>query len=137
LNKVPSLFETVSAIPGDATLHNPANEDDDSPDEGQPEQFEYNPHTRVLPCILTQGAGHHWTGRGFTVREAATLQGFEHGYEFCGTKGEQLTQIGNGVPPPVWMTFVSYIKKTVLDWRAGRIDADGNEIWDEEDDEEE
>jgi site-specific DNA-cytosine methylase len=128
LNKIPSLFESISKLPGDAAQPNSAAEDDESPAEEDPEQFEYDPHTRILPCILTNGAGHHWTGREFTVREAATLQGFEQDYEFSGTKTEQLTQIGNGVPPPVWKIFVAHIMKGVKDWKAGQVDEGANEI---------
>jgi DNA (cytosine-5)-methyltransferase 1 len=37
--------------------------------------------------------------RTISVREAARLQGFPDGIEFCGNQGERFRQIGNAVPP--------------------------------------
>jgi len=38
--------------------------------------------------------------RGLTMREAALLQGFPKGFEFCGTFDSVFKQIGEAVPPP-------------------------------------
>lgn len=39
--------------------------------------------------------------RGFSVREAARIQGFPDSYKFSGTVRDQFRIIGNAVPPPV------------------------------------
>lgn len=44
---------------------------------------------------------HPTQNRGFTVREAARIQGFPDGYVFSGEEKNQFKIIGNAVPPPL------------------------------------
>lgn len=45
--------------------------------------------------------GHPLHDRPLTPHEAARLQGFPKSYEFCGTRADVRSQIGNAVPPPL------------------------------------
>ena len=51
--------------------------------------------------------------RGFTVREAARLQGFDNSYIFQGEDRIQYQLIGNAVPPPLGR-YAAYITKLLL-----------------------
>lgn len=51
--------------------------------------------------------------RGFTVREAARLQGFDDSYVFSGNERAQYRIIGNAVPPPLG-AFAAEISKRLL-----------------------
>lgn len=52
--------------------------------------------------------------RGFTVREAARIQGFKDSFEFEGTISQQFKMIGNAVPPPIAYKIANFIKNEVL-----------------------
>jgi len=52
--------------------------------------------------------------RGFTVREAARIQGFPDGFEFTGSERAHYRMIGNAVPPPV-AAHIARVLQHVLD----------------------
>lgn len=49
--------------------------------------------------------------RGFTVREAARIQGFDDSYIFSGNESAQFRLIGNAVPPPLAKYAATIIKR--------------------------
>ena len=51
--------------------------------------------------------------RGFTVREAARIQGFSDSYVFRGTEQAQYRMIGNAVPPPLGEFAATIVKQLI------------------------
>lgn len=51
--------------------------------------------------------------RGFTVREAARIQGFSDNYIFRGSEQAQYRMIGNAVPPPLGEFAASIVKQLI------------------------
>ncbi len=49
--------------------------------------------------------------RGFTVREAARIQGFDDSYVFSGSEKSQYRLIGNAVPPPLGAQAAKFAKR--------------------------
>lgn len=67
---------------------------------------------RQTNCITTSGGGaYHPSGRKFTHREIACLNGFPLEHRFCG-KGTK-KQIGNAVPPMVGKIFLEAVRKAL------------------------
>jgi DNA (cytosine-5)-methyltransferase 1 len=52
--------------------------------------------------------------RGFTVREAARVQGFPDSFEFFGTERQQYRMIGNAVPPPMANTVANLVNEGIF-----------------------
>lgn len=52
--------------------------------------------------------------RGFTVREAARIQGFPDDFLFLGQEKDQYRLVGNAVPPPLAYCVASYVSKAFL-----------------------
>jgi len=57
---------------------------------------------------------HPAEARGFTVREAARIQGFPDSFEFSGSLRDQFQMIGNAVPPPLAEQLARYVRKGLL-----------------------
>jgi len=57
---------------------------------------------------------HPVENRGFSVREAARIQGFADDFIFDGTLGEQFKMVGNAVPPPVSEAIAAFVRKYIL-----------------------
>ena len=51
--------------------------------------------------------------RTISVREAARLQSFPDGFQFCGTMNPAFRQIGNAVPPLVARVLAVEIRKAL------------------------
>ncbi len=51
--------------------------------------------------------------RGFTVREAARIQGFSDNYVFRGSEQAQYRMIGNAVPPPLGKFAATIVKQLI------------------------
>ena len=54
---------------------------------------------------------HPYLHRAITVREAARIQSFPDKFRFVGTKGSQMKQVGNAVPPLLAFAIAKTIKK--------------------------
>jgi DNA (cytosine-5)-methyltransferase 1 len=54
---------------------------------------------------------HPSQSRGFTVREAARIQGFDDSFIFAGARSAQYRMIGNAVPPPVAKKIGQLVKQ--------------------------
>lgn len=56
----------------------------------------------------------HWKGRRLRTVELAALQGFPKGYEFAGSRRDQVRQIGNAVPPPLAQHMIHSVIEAVV-----------------------
>ena len=64
---------------------------------------------------------HPYENRGFSVREAARIQGFPDSFFFEVSSKSAYRLIGNAVPPPMAKAIASLIKKKVFDKDASTI----------------
>ncbi len=58
---------------------------------------------------------HPWLPRPITVREAARLQSFDDCYKSCGSQVQQLTQVGNAVPPLLARAIAESLRESLRD----------------------
>lgn len=52
--------------------------------------------------------------RGFSVREAARVQGFPDAYQLCGSTKESYEIVGNAVPPPMSARLAAFVREALL-----------------------
>ncbi|MFO0975965.1 MAG: DNA cytosine methyltransferase [Planctomycetaceae bacterium] len=62
--------------------------------------------------------------RGISLREAARLQAFPDGFQFCGSMNSRLRQIGNAVPPLLAYS-VAYVLRRQIDAAARHLEDQG------------
>lgn len=76
----------------------------------EPSGFSYTVDTRFgdPKCFL-----HPYEHRGFSVREAARIQGFPDEYVFSGSKRDQFKMIGNAIPPVMAKGIAEKIIKVI------------------------
>lgn len=53
--------------------------------------------------------------RGFTVREAARIQGFPDSFTLGGTERDAIRLVGNAVPPPLAMLLAQFVRQALFD----------------------
>ena len=68
------------------------------------------------PCLTITGSAteefvHPTQNRMLTVRECARIQTFPDDFAFCGTDSQQMTQIGNAIPPKFAECMIRQIQK--------------------------
>ncbi|AOV98905.1 DNA-cytosine methyltransferase [Dehalococcoides mccartyi] len=63
---------------------------------------------------------HPYLHRAITVREAARIQSFPDKFKFIGTKGSQMKQVGNAVPPLLAKAIATVIMDDI---KGGDTDA--------------
>lgn len=64
---------------------------------------------------------HPYLHRAITVREAARIQSFPDTFKFIGTKGSQMKQVGNAVPPLLAKAIATVIMN---DYAGGEVNAE-------------
>lgn len=57
---------------------------------------------------------HPSESRGFTVREAASIQGFPNDFVFEGSTRQQYRMVGNAVPPPTAEIVANWVRNALL-----------------------
>lgn len=76
----------------------------------------YDANAPLSRCITTSGGqNYHPSGRDFTLREYACLQGFPRRYQFVGGITDVKRQIGNAVPPSVGKIFLAEFKRALME----------------------
>ncbi|KAH7052404.1 S-adenosyl-L-methionine-dependent methyltransferase [Macrophomina phaseolina] len=113
-----SVRTAIGGIPRDDPHHNPqsARRVDKAP---------YNPDKPFDKTIVCSNSeAYHWSGRKFTNRELAGIQGFPPTFQFVGCATDVETQIGNAVPPPYFKNIFMECIKTLrkVDGEQGHTD---------------
>ncbi|MNW58895.1 Modification methylase AplI [compost metagenome] len=71
---------------------------------------------------------HPFLNRAITVREAARIQSFPDTFKFTGTKGSQMKQVGNAVPPLLAKSIAEVILNDIRKKQEGFINDNSREF---------
>ncbi len=71
---------------------------------------------------------HPFLNRAITVREAARIQSFPDSFRFIGTKGSQMKQVGNAVPPLLAKSIAEVILRDIRKNQEGFLNDNSREF---------
>lgn len=88
----------------------------------------YDPHQFLKGCITTSGGdNYHYEGqRKYTVREMSLFQSFPYHYQFSGTYGQAMKQVGNAFPPVIAEAVYRSVVMTLEAFDNGLIGSEDN-----------
>ena len=70
----------------------------------------FNEPSLTITSAAVREFVHPTENRCLTIRECARIQTFPDDFQFCGTNGEKIQQIGNAIPPHLAKIFADTIR---------------------------